>query len=119
MIPLLRYLWSRYCSNLEHIVNSEKLGNAAGMKVALWELITSLHGIMRKLKNVHVLGSVEALGIIPDLSGTVDSEDVIPALWDGADPVHSTVEANHRLVEKVISRAETVLEEQTPVAPPA
>ncbi len=58
---------------------------------------------VRKLKKVTVVNTVEALGIIPGVSGEVADEDQILSLW-GGDPVHSQPTAYELLAEKLSAR---------------
>jgi hypothetical protein len=65
---------------------------------------------MRKLKNVTVMNSTEALGIIPGDHSSDEGLDRIIALW-GSDPVHPTREAYKRLANRVLARATKILTE--------
>jgi hypothetical protein len=72
---------------------------------------------MRKLKNVFIVNSTEAMGIIPSEQGTEEGLDRIIALW-GSDPVHPTRGAYQRLATKIVARVSEVLAEpDTPTHP--
>jgi hypothetical protein len=77
LTPLPRYLWTRCCNNPTHITNSEDPGYAAEMGKNLHELNKSLKNMifMRKLKNITLLNSLEALGIV----STNDSSTMMKA----------------------------------------
>ncbi len=72
--PLPRYLWARCCPDPGHIINSESPSFATDMGRATTSLKNMI--FMRKLKDVAVVNTVEALGIV----GALD-EDQILALW--------------------------------------
>jgi hypothetical protein len=118
--PLPRYLWTRCCNDPKHITNSEKESYAADLGRGLRDLTVNLRNMlfMRKLKNVSVLNSTEALGIIPSDQGSEEGLDRIIALW-GSDPVHPTREAYQRLATKIVTRASEILAAPEPLAPPA
>jgi hypothetical protein len=112
--PLPRYVWARCCTDPDHIVNSEKGTFASDMGRGLRDLTINLRNMlfMRKLKNVIVVNSTEALGIIPSDQGSESDEglDRIIALW-GSDPVHPTREAYQRLAARIAARATEILAE--------
>ncbi len=110
--PLPRYAWARCCNDPEHIVNSEKATFASDMGRGLRDLTMNLRNMlfMRKLKNVTVMNSTEALGIIPSDHGSDEGLDRIIALW-GSDPVHPTRDAYQRLASRIVARATEILTE--------
>jgi hypothetical protein len=117
--PLPRYVWARCCTDPQHIINSEKESFASDMGRGLRDLTINLRNVlfMRKLKNVFVVNSTEALGIIPSDQGSDEGLDRIIALW-GSDPVHPTREAYQRLAAKIAARVTEILAEQdTPINP--
>jgi hypothetical protein len=65
---------------------------------------------MRKLKNVTVLNSIEAQGIIPGDGGSGEGLDRNMDLW-GSDPVHPTTEAYKRLASKLTAKVVNLIEE--------
>jgi hypothetical protein len=117
--PLPRYVWARCCDDPQHITNSEKGSFAADMGRGLRDLTINLRNMlfMRKLKNVVIVNSTEAMGIIPGEQGTEEGLDRIIALW-GSDPVHPTRGAYQRLATKIATRVSEVLAEpETPTHP--
>jgi hypothetical protein len=106
--PLPRYLWNRCCTDPQHVTNSEKESFAADLGRGLRDLTVNLRNMlfMRKLKNVSVMNSTEALGIIPSDQGSDEGLDRIIALW-GSDPVHPTREAYQRLATKIKNRGQS------------
>jgi hypothetical protein len=119
--PLPRYVWARCCEDPQHITNSEKESFAADMGRGLRDLTINLRNMlfMRKLKNVCIVNSTEAMGIIPSDQGTEEGLDRVIALW-GSDPVHPTRGAYQRLATKIATRIEEVLAETdtpTPIHP--
>jgi hypothetical protein len=110
--PLPRYVWARCCDDPQHITNSEKESFAADMGRGLRDLTINLRNMlfMRKLKNVCIVNSTEAMGIIPGEQGTEEGLDRIIALW-GSDPVHPTRGAYQRLATKIAIRVAEVLAE--------
>jgi hypothetical protein len=114
LTPLPRYLWTRCCSDPNHITNSEAPGFAAEMGKSLHELNKSLKNMifMRKLKNISLLNSLEALGIVPPSNSPDDDEGRIIALW-GPDPIHPTSAAYRELATKVASKATDLLNAQS------
>ncbi len=95
------------------MTNSENPGYAAGMSRALRELTMSLRNMifMRKLKDVSVVNSIEALGIIPGEAGMQASKDEILRLW-GDDPVHPSSAAYARIAARVMERQMPFLRRQ-------
>jgi hypothetical protein len=81
-------------------MNSEELGYAARMDRSLHELNKSLKNMifMCKLKDITLLNSLEALGIIATADSCISDDDKgqVIALW-GADPVHPTSAAYREL----------------------
>jgi hypothetical protein len=61
--PLPRYVWARCCDDPQHITNSEKESFAADMGRGLRDLTINLRNMlfMRKLKNVFIVNSTEAM----------------------------------------------------------
>jgi hypothetical protein len=116
LTPLPRYLWTRCCSDPPYIKNSEDPGYAAGMGKSLHELNRSLKNMIftRKLKDISLLNSLEALGIVStaDANATDDDEGRVIAKW-GADPVHPTSAAYRELAAKVASKASALLTVKT------
>jgi hypothetical protein len=97
-------------------MNSEELGYAAGMDRSLHELNKSLKNMifMCKLKDITLLNSLEALGIIATADSCISDDDKgqVIALW-GADPVHPTSAAYRELATKVASKVTALLTEKT------
>jgi hypothetical protein len=116
LTPLPRYLWTRCCSDPSHITNSEDPGYAAGMGKSLHKLNKILKNMifMRKLKDISLLNSLEALGIVTTADASTADDDegrVITML--GADPVHPTSAAYRELAGKVASKATALLTVKT------
>jgi hypothetical protein len=116
--PLPRYLWNRCCTDPQHVTNSEKESFAADLGRGLRDLTVNLRNMlfMRKLKNVTVMNSTEALGIIPSDQGSDEGLDRIIALW-GSDPVHPTREAYQRLASKIVEKVSEILAAPEPLLP--
>jgi hypothetical protein len=84
------------------------------MGKSLHELNKSLKNMifMRKLKNISLLNSLEALEIVPTNDSSDEDEGRVIAMW-GPDPIHPTSAAHRELATKVASKATDLLNSQT------
>jgi hypothetical protein len=84
------------------------------MGKSLHDLNKSLKNMifMRKLKNISLLNSLEALGIVTTSNSPDDDEGRIIAMW-GSDPIHPTSAAYRELATKVASKATDLLNAQS------
>jgi hypothetical protein len=98
--------------------------SAGGKAKALSEMYSSVQNLhelnkslknmifMRKLKNISLLNSLEALGIVPTTDAVDVDEGRVIAMW-GADPIHPTSAAYRELAAKVASKATDLLNLQS------
>jgi len=105
MGPMPRYLFSKCCSDPNHLTNFSHHDYVDSSLQALRDVYGWINSsiFMRRMKDVKVFNLVSALGFLNEKM----TRETLSELW-GPDPVHPTQEAYHMLATKVAETCDDI-----------